>query len=451
MIERALVVAGLGFGDEGKGSVVDWLARQHTTATVIRYNGGSQAAHHVVTADGRTHCFSQFGAGTLIPGVMTFLSRFTIVDPLALVAEERALRRIGVTDGYARMSLDPQCVIVTPFHRLMNQMRELSRGHDRHGSCGLGIGEARLDSEQPLLPSVRVVDALDRKRLRDRLQLLWLSELDRAEQLVDAHPDKLALRERLCDLRRSDRVDGLTDAYHGFVRESGVAVTDAPTLDAPERTLIFEGAQGVLLDREHGFWPYVTPSDTTFAHAHTLIDELGGARRVERIGVLRAYATRHGAGPLPTEDEQLSAWRPDEHNGTHRWQGRFRLGWFDAPLARYAIRTIGGVDRLVVTNLDRLAGLPQVRLCAEYVTEAGVRATEIPIAAPGTRARRTRWLAGCRPFYIDTPGWCPSKSADALAPEAREFLNALQSPASINRSIDVLSMGPTAEHKQRLA
>lgn len=473
MTARAVLVAGLGFGDEGKGSTVDWLVRAQRADTVVRYNGGAQAAHHVVTADGREHCFAQFSAGTFVPGVRTFLSRFVVVDLLALAAEEQVLCARGVTDGYRRLTIDPRCVIATPFHRIVNHMRELCRGPARHGSCGMGIGEARLDSERAGLPVVTVADTRDRARLRQRLRLLWLVKLDQAEQLLDSAGQPAgqpadqtaesteALTAALADLRRPDRVEALTEHYADLVAGSGLRVAPEPARAAPDGVAIFEGAQGVLLDRNLGFWPHVTPSQTTFAHADTLLGEWGVApSAIVRVGVMRAYATRHGAGPLVTEDGELSDLRPDRHNGTHRWQGPFRLGWFDAVAARYAARVIGPLDQLVVTNLDRLAGLPEVRMCHEYRAPDGHTVADIPLTVPMTDDReksraRTRWLSECRPCYRRYPGWSSDWSAsDPARPtwpdELLAFVRDLQSPAGIGRSIDTLSLGPTAADKHRL-
>src|SRR5688572_10036886 len=136
MNRRTFLVVGLGFGDEGKGTIIDYLARRYRAHTVIRFNGGPQAAHHVVTADGRAHCFSQFGSATLIDGVCTYLSRFMLLDPLALINENYHLKQLGITDGLKRLTIDKDSLIVTPFHKLINRMQEIARGDKRHGSCG---------------------------------------------------------------------------------------------------------------------------------------------------------------------------------------------------------------------------------------------------------------------------------------------------------------------------
>src|SRR5688500_5963008 len=137
---RPIVVTRLGLGDEGKGATVDALVRRHALELVVRHNGGPPAAHHVVRADGAVPCFAQFGAGTLVPGGRTRLSRFMLVEPLALAREAAALERLGIAAPLRRVTIDVACAIVTPFHRLYGRMQELSRGTGRHGSCGLGVG-----------------------------------------------------------------------------------------------------------------------------------------------------------------------------------------------------------------------------------------------------------------------------------------------------------------------
>lgn len=447
---HAILVVGLGFGDEGKGSVVDALTRRHGATLVVRFNGGPQAAHHVVSPEGKLHCFSQFGAGTLVPGVRTHLARFVAVDPLALANEEAALRLVGVDDALARLSVDPRCVVVTPIHRALNRIRELARGEARHGSVGLGVGEALLDAERGALPAVRVGDARDPARLGARLRLLWRMKIDLAEQLVDGargeSVDHAALDRELASLRRSEPLAALEAALDHLVHRSGAAITEEPALD-PGGVTIFEGAQGVLLDRDHGFFPYVTPSRTTFAGADALLAEARWRGAVTRVGVLRAYATRHGQGPFVTEDAALTAATPDLHNAHHAFQGAFRVGWFDVVAARHALRVVGQVDWLAITNLDRLAGLASVRACVAHDPGDGSEILrDLPRgedpAALDARAAQTARLARCRPVYTELPGWPSASDPAALA-----FLRFLEAPSALGIPVGMTSWGPRADDK----
>ncbi|MBO2446303.1 adenylosuccinate synthetase [Actinomadura barringtoniae] len=341
------IVVDLGFGDAGKGTVVDRLSSRglEPVHAVVRFNGGAQAAHNVVTPGGRHHTFAQFGSGTFTPGVRTHLSRFMMADPLALAAEAAHLRDVGVPDALDRLTVDRDALLTTPYHRAAGRARELARGAARHGSCGMGVGEtaayALAYDDAP-----RAGDCLSPARLRRRLTALrdWCreafpeSELPPVEDCADAF---VAFGERV------RIVDGTH--LHGLLRAGNV---------------VFEGAQGVLLDEWHGFHPYTTWSTTTFANAETLLAEAGES--ATRLGVLRAYATRHGPGPFVTEDKVLTGALPDPHNGTGRWQGSFRVGHLDLVALRYALDVVGGVDELAVTHLDVARARPDLMVCRAY-------------------------------------------------------------------------------------
>jgi adenylosuccinate synthase len=459
---RAFVVVGLGLGDEGKGSLVDALVREQAATLVVRFNGGCQAAHHVVSPEGKVHCFSQLGAGTLVPGVETWLSRFVAVDPLALEREEAALRRLGVEDAFARLCLDPRAVVVTPAHAAMNRLREVLRGEARHGSVGLGVGEALLDAERPGTVSIRVGDARSPEKLARSLRLLGQMKLDLAEQLVEQAGARLRdlpeIEAEMEALRRLAGMDALVASLHRLIEERGVRLREGPDLDAHAVT-IFEGAQGVLLDRDHGFFPHVTPSRTTFAQARALLDEASFSGVVTQVGVLRAYATRHGRGPLVSEERALADALPEAHNGAAGFQGAFRTGWLDAVATRFALRVTGGVDVLALTHLDRLAGLNEVRVCTAYRLEGAIdpriagrvrwderggvaRIVELSGMEGASFAERealTALLGRCTPEYRALPGW-----RDAEDATLEDFLHFLESDEALGTPISRLSFGPRA-------
>jgi adenylosuccinate synthase len=271
----------------------------------------------VVTPQGRHHTFSQFGSGTF-HGVPTHLSRFMVVDPLGLAAEASALG-----DPYELLTVDPHALLCTPWHRAANRVREVRRGAQRHGSCGMGVGEAVAYSLVPGAEPPVVGDASSPGRLRARLRAL-------RDHLTD----------ELGDLGGPSIAD-FADVMRDFA--DTVRVSDRLPLDGP---CVFEGAQGVLLDEWRGFHPYTTWSTTTFDNALALLE---GAEAM-RLGVVRSYTTRHGPGPHVTEDPALRL--PEPHNGTGPWQGRFRVGRFDAVAHRYAVEVLGGVDCLAVTHCD---------------------------------------------------------------------------------------------------
>lgn len=339
---KAVIVADLGFGDSGKGTVTDFLVRELGAQWVVRYNGGAQAAHNVVTDDGRHHTFSQFGSGTFVPGVRTYLSRFMVLHPGGLLEEARVLAEAGVGDAFQRVFIDPQVRVITPFHQAANRLREVLRGEARHGSCGLGVGETVHHSLEYPAEGVRAGDLLDAGRLRRKLvhiQRRYWQEFSGFRAQLQRHPLGAAEMEVL---------DG-AEACEQFLEES-CRVALRVSRERPESgAVVFEGAQGVLLDEWRGFHPYTTWSTCTFDNALKLAEEWG--MEPYRLGVVRSYATRHGAGPFPSEDSTLDV--PEPHNEWGDWQHGFRLGWLDLVLLRYAVQVCGGLDGLAVTHLDR--------------------------------------------------------------------------------------------------
>lgn len=342
--EEHVIVVGLGFGDEGKGAVVDALCANGPVSAVVRFNGGAQAAHNVVVG-GRHHTFSQFGSGTLA-GVPTWLSRYVLVEPIALAAESRELEAIGVADPLSLLSADAGARLTTPFHVAANRAREDARGADRHGSCGKGIGETvwygllaergarpgEVVEDQRVLgepgPAPTVGDCLNPRELRRSLDALARFY----EPLIGAGPS----------------VDELVELYRAFADAVRITTGDEAARLADSGRLVFEGAQGVLLDETYGFHPHTTWSTVTPKNARALLE----GRRARVLGVTRTYQTRHGAGPLPTEDQAVLARFPEAHNGTGEYQGAWRAGHLDAVLLRYAVECCGGVDGLAVTHLD---------------------------------------------------------------------------------------------------
>lgn len=367
---HASIVTDLGFGDAGKGTVVDYLARQAMGAVIVRFNGGAQAAHNVHTADGKHHTFSQFGSGMLVPGTRTFLSHHVLFDPFALRNEAAALATLVSGDPLTRVMVDGGALTVTPFQKAANRMRESLRGQGRHGSVGMGIGETMAD--MLTFPEL----AIYAHDLRD--PALLFQKLKRQQGLKCAE-----FGERLLIARESgtlpDEVRLLTDLNAPrYIAEAMVELSRRFTLASMstlkrlsyEHPLIFEGAQGILIDEWHGFHPYTTWSTTTNKNANSLLRDLDYHGPVTRYGVVRAYSTRHGPGPFPSEDRGLTMALPDTHNVTGRWQGGFRVGWLDLPLTRYALAVSEGTDTIALTHLDRFAQLGEKRVVSAYAVEA---------------------------------------------------------------------------------
>jgi adenylosuccinate synthase len=355
LMRRAIITVGLGFGDEGKGATVDYLAREYEADLVVRYCGGSQAGHNVQLPDGRRHTFAQFGAGTFA-GAGTWLAPNVVIDPQALLREANRLAELGVADPLALVTIHSRCLVATVWHRVLNHARELARGDDRHGSCGQGIGEARSYWLKHGGDAVCAEDLLAPDVLRGKLELLRQRALLEVQDVVERiSPERL----RELDLWRLNAEAVALDLNR--TARKGLSISSA----VPEcQTAVFEGAQGVLLDEYRGFHPQTTWSTVTPHHAWELVRQLD-VEAVAVLGVTRAYATRHGEGPLPTFSPDLTRRLPDPGNPPNPWQGGLRCGWLDLPLLRYAAAGAGPLDGIVVNHLDQLRE-GECLTCEEY-------------------------------------------------------------------------------------
>ncbi len=454
MTTRATIVTDLTYGDAGKGSVVDYLARAEGADLIIRHNGGSQAAHNVVTPDGRHHTFSQFGSGSFVPGVRTHLSRFMLVNPLMLLEEARALDAKGADDPLGRLTIDPRALIITPYHQAANRLREIARGAARHGSCGHGIGETMFDLVEAGAEMVRAGDLGDQEVCEKRLEGLRQLKLAQLADVIPGLPDTLEVQRELETLYDTE-LSGIVAAFYGRFWDSGLVrgEDELARLLSVSGHAVFEGAQGVLLDEWYGNHPYTTWSTTTSANALALLDEVGFRGPVRRLGLTRAYATRHGAGPFVAEDAAMSARIPDLHNGTNRWQEGFRVGPLDLVALRYALEVNGGIDALAVTCLDRLEGETEVRAVAGYRFDgpSGARhaslGTErritrlIPRTAPDLpyQEEMTRALERCRPEFTPLPPLTYDTS------NAEPLLQLIE--GELGAPVALTSWGPTAHDK----
>lgn len=325
------IVVGLGFGDESKGATVDWLCATNDIKAVVRYNGGPQAAHNVVTPDGRHHTFAQFGSGTF-HGVPTFLSGHMLVNPFNLGLEADHLESLGIENPLDLVFIDHDALLVTPYHCAANKAREDIRGEGRHGSTGQGIGETMRYAIMHPDDAPRMIDLYRPEHLRRKLIRLY----DQFNAEVPLPLDLPTIETLVAD--------------YTAIRDD-LQIVDSTVLEdfLDSGDCVFEGAQGVLLDQLYGFHPHVTFSTTTQANARSLL----GGREAEVYGLTRSYHTRHGAGPLPTENDRLDDF-PEPHNGTGVYQGAWRVGGLDLSLLKYAIHVNGGIDHLVVSHADRL-------------------------------------------------------------------------------------------------
>jgi len=363
------------FGDSGKGTIgefLTWWLDQFAPIwskvhTVIRTEGGHQAIHNNILPDGRHHGFSQFGSGSLTSPIWTHHAKGMMVEPLHALDEGKDLQHLGVRDIFGRLTVSRDVRIVTPFQQAANRLREYARGVGRHGSCGKGIGETASDALVIGTDALYARDLMDSAILREKLSQIQAYKLAQLADLIYRFGDDKAISAEI-DWLTNTAASSILVAYLGEFVERVKIVENAHIGGILSRpgSVIFEGAQGVLIDEWRGFHPYTTWSTCTFDNALELLREHQYDGRIVRIGVVRAYATRHGAGPFMTEDPFLTNALPDTYNVTDVWQQTFRVGWFDAVAARYAIAACGQVDALAVTCLDRMRDLSQWLICTGY-------------------------------------------------------------------------------------
>ncbi len=478
---NAVVICDIGFGDAGKGTTVDFMSEAESVLCgqpplIVRYNGGPQAAHNVVTSDGVWHCFAQFGSGSLGPmGARTLLSREMLVELENLVAEGKALQEKGVLQVFENLIIDPRAHVVTPMQKMVCQMSEIGRGTSRFGSCGMGVGETVRD--RALGISFTVADIFNPVELRAKVRALREIKLGIAKELLERHPSQ-EMRDVYEYFENRTRIEPLCALYESLIQDYPFEVeTDTNVLHSAALCrvpVIFEGAQGALLDSRFGTTPYVTKTRSTFHNIQDILKQ-GPELPFTKVGIMRPYAHRHGAGPLPTEDDTLRNVLCDEYNKENRWQGAFRVGWFDLILARYGILINDGVDSLVLTNLDQLSTLSEIKVVTsyEYVGDLKVlkKARECLAwkvlgkeraeifgftSKPGLELLENDWLttvlARSKPKGVLVfSGWQRDISCveewRGLPLQTRNYVNFLESEDGLGVPIEIVSVNPRSDGK----
>jgi adenylosuccinate synthase len=397
------VVVGCQWGDEGKGKIVDVLAED--VDLIARYQGGANAGHTVHVED-ENFILHQIPSGILHTGKRCLLGNGVVIDVLKFLEEYEDLERRGIqVEG--RVGVSQRAHLLLPYHGALDRAQEIKADADKIGTTGRGIGPAY--EEKAGRRGVRIADLAHRERVRKLVE----DGLDRVcEKLEMSASEKDALRAQV------DVALAATGRLCAMSTDTGVEIYDA--LAAGKKVLL-EGAQGTALDLDHGTYPYVTSSNTTAAAAATGVG-VGPTAIGDVVGVVKAYTTRVGNGPLPTGFEP----EMDEH--VRRLGGEFgattgrprRCGWFDAVLARYAAR-VNGLTSLAVTKMDVLDTLPELSIAVEYRTEQGTT-KNFPAD--------TWSLTSAEPIYETHPGWqCSTGEARKLSDlpkNARSYLDRIE-------------------------
>lgn len=325
-MKHAQVIIGAGYGDEGKGHMTDYFCHKFATDNTIciRYNGGSQAGHHVVTPDGIKHVFKHFGSGTLL-SIPTYLTKEFIVNPIIFNQEYDTLSSYK---KYPVVSVHPDCRITTPYDILLNHIIESSRNSDKHGSCGLGIFET-INRHKEIPITISDLTLMKYPTFIELMGTVKSYAINRINELGIVLSDD---HKQLLEL----------DVTHQFVRDVQAFLTRTCTVGTEHLkqydTYIFESAQGLLLSEKHGVMPHLTPSDPGLATPLELCNELR-VKTVNVCYVTRCYTTRHGNGPLKNEKtlEEMKLVVKDETNVLNEHQGQFRYALLDIPTIKDAI------------------------------------------------------------------------------------------------------------------
>jgi adenylosuccinate synthase len=411
-----VIVIGTQWGDEGKGKITDLLSR--SADVVVRYQGGINAGHTVVVND-QTFKLHLIPSGILYPQTECIIGSGTVVDPKILLEELDQLHQLGVSTN--NLFIAETAHVTMPYHRLIDKAAEEQRAEHKIGTTGRGIGPTYADKSERI--GVRILDLMDKDVLPKRLR--WAVE------------QKNIILEKLYGLPPLDPQE-VIDQYTGYAEQLRKYVVDA-SLKIDEAikkrlNILFEGAQGTLLDLDHGTYPYVTSSNPVAGGA--CIGAGVGPTMIDRIiGVSKAYTTRVGEGPFPTElNDHLGELLCDRGAEFGTTTGRKRrCGWFDGVIGRYAVR-INGLDCLAVTKMDVLDELDEIKVCVAYELDGKV-VRDFPSSS--------RVFAKCKPIYESLPGWkTPTqdcKSLEDLPKEARNYLNFLEELLKI--PIAIVSLG----------
>jgi len=413
----AIVLLGAQWGDEGKGKATDLLGDQ--VDYVVRYQGGNNAGHTVVIGD-QKYALHLLPSGILSPNVIPVIGNGVVIDPAVLLTEIKGLNERGIDTSKLKISTNAH--LITPYHRTIDKVSERFLGKSKIGTTGRGIGPAYADKINRI--GIRVQDLFDPSILKQKIEA--------------ALHDKNQILIKVFN-RKGITVDEVLDEYLGYAQILKPYVVDtALLLDQAlkaGKNILLEGSQGTLLDVDHGTYPFVTSSNPTAGGASTG-SGIGPTKITRVIGILKAYTTRVGSGPFPTElfDADGDALRKiGGEVGVTTGRNR-RCGWFDAPIARYAVR-VNGLTDFFLTKLDVLTGWEKIPVCVAYEVD-GVRVDELPASQTD--------FHHAKPIYEYLPGWkeniSKAKSIEDLPNNAREYLRFLEKVSGA--PISAIGVGP---------
>ncbi|ATQ28997.1 adenylosuccinate synthetase [Rhodococcus ruber Chol-4] len=414
----AIVLIGAQWGDEGKGKATDLLGGR--VQWVVRYQGGNNAGHTVVLPNGENFALHLIPSGILTPGVTNVIGNGVVVDPGVLLDELAGLENRGVDTTNLLLSADAH--LIMPYHVAIDKVTERFLGAKKIGTTGRGIGPCYQDKIARV--GVRVADVLDEKILTHKVE----AALEFKNQVLS----KIYNRKALDPQQVVDEVLGQAEGFRHRIADTRLRLNKA--LEAGE-TVLLEGSQGTLLDVDHGTYPYVTSSNPTAGGA-AVGSGIGPNRIGTVLGILKAYTTRVGSGPFPTElFDEHGAYLAKTGGEVGVTTGRARrCGWFDAVIARYATR-VNGITDYFLTKLDVLSSLETVPICVGYEVD-GVRVDEMPMTQTD--------IHHATPIYEEMPGWwediSEARTFEDLPENARNYVLRLEELSGARMSC--IGVGP---------
>jgi adenylosuccinate synthase len=418
-VARNVVVIGTQWGDEGKGKIVDWLTDR--AQGVVRFQGGHNAGHTLVIG-GKKTVLHLIPSGILREKVDCFIGNGVVVSPQALVHEMDELESAGAQGVVARLSVSEACPLILPYHSALDLARESAKGEKKIGTTGRGIGPAYED--KVARRAIRLQDLFKPVRFAEKLK-----------ELLEFHNFVLQnyYKQEKVDFQKTlDEALALAPRLEPLIADVPRALYHA---NRAGKNLLFEGAQGSLLDIDHGTYPFVTSSNCV-AGAAAAGAGIGPMHLHYVLGITKAYSTRVGSGPFPTElSDGVGEWLRQRGQEFGATTGRpRRTGWFDAAALKRSIQ-LNGVSGLCITKLDVLDGAEAVKICVGYELE-GQMSEILPVGAEE--------LEQCVPVYEELPGWMEStvgvKSLEKLPKGARDYLNRIEALCRV--PIDLISTGP---------
>lgn len=416
----SVVLIGAQWGDEGKGKITDYLSQRANV--VVRYQGGNNAGHTVVVGD-QEFKLHLIPSGILYPGTTCVIGNGVVVDPKVLVKELEYLQARNINTDNLRIS--DRAHLIMPYHVRLDELEEERKGVNKIGTTRKGIGPAYMDKAARI--GIRVVDLLDKEEFAKKLEHNLKNKNNLLERVYEA--EGFEFQEIY------DQYLGYAEQIKELVADTSVIIHDA--LDAGKNVL-FEGAQGTLLDLDHGTFPYVTSSHPV-AGAACIGAGVGPTDISKVIGVVKAYTTRVGEGPFPTElnDNIGDLIREVGHEfGTTTGRPR-RCGWLDCVILRYAAR-VSGLDSIALTKLDVLDKIDKIKICVGYKYQGQVL-NDFPSSL--------KVLAQCEPIYEEVDGWLEDTSGvrtyDQLPENAKKYITRISELIGVNPAI--IAVGPKRE------